>query len=89
VGSATLSRQLDAEAAFASSCHVYDSLPELALPVLILQGSEDVVTSPYNAEILASRIPGAELVWFQGAGHGVAFQEPDRFLETIVSFLLP
>jgi pimeloyl-ACP methyl ester carboxylesterase len=88
VRSATLSRQLDAETAFAASWHVYDSLPTLELPVLILQGSEDAVTSPHNAEILAKSIPGSQLVWFQGAGHGVAFQEPDRFLETVTPFLL-
>jgi len=83
----TVTRQLAAEAAFAASPHVYDALPRLGLPVLIVQGCQDVVTNPRNAEILAARIPNARLVRFEGAGHGLAFQKTDSFVSTITPFL--
>jgi 3-oxoadipate enol-lactonase len=47
----------------------YDRLPSLDVPTLVLHGTEDLVVAPENAEILARRIPGAELVWLEGAGH--------------------
>jgi len=48
---------------------MYDRLPSLDLPVLVLHGTEDRLVSPGNARVLASRIPGAELVLLDGAGH--------------------
>jgi pimeloyl-ACP methyl ester carboxylesterase len=36
---------------------------------LVLHGSEDQLIAPSNAEVLASRIEGAELVFLEGAGH--------------------
>ena len=51
------------------SFDAFDRLPELAVPVLVLHGTEDRMVSPANAPILAERIPGAELVLLDGAGH--------------------
>lgn len=47
----------------------YDRLPSLAVPTLVLHGTEDRLVAPGNATILAGRIPGAELAWIEGAGH--------------------
>jgi pimeloyl-ACP methyl ester carboxylesterase len=47
----------------------YDRLPGLDVPTLVLHGTEDRLVAPANAELLARRIPGAELVWIEGAGH--------------------
>lgn len=47
----------------------YERLPGLRVPTLILHGTEDQAISPENAELLAGRIPDAELVLLQGAGH--------------------
>jgi 3-oxoadipate enol-lactonase len=58
-------RQWEAMQAFDS----YDRLPTLDVPTLVLHGTEDLVVAPENAQILAERIPGAELVWLEGAGH--------------------
>jgi pimeloyl-ACP methyl ester carboxylesterase len=46
-----------------------ERLGSLEVPVLVLHGTEDRVIAPANAEALASRIPGAELVLIEGAGH--------------------
>lgn len=58
-------RQWEAMQAW-SSC---DRLGSIRRPVLVLHGTEDRTVAPANAEVLASRIPGAELVWLEGAGH--------------------
>ena len=47
----------------------FDRLPMLTVPTLVLHGTEDRLVAPANAEVLAGRIPGAELVWLEGAGH--------------------
>ncbi|MBI3648893.1 MAG: alpha/beta fold hydrolase [Actinobacteria bacterium] len=47
----------------------HDRLPEIGLPTLVLHGTLDRLVAPANAEVLASRIPGAELAWIEGAGH--------------------
>ena len=47
----------------------YDRLPELGVPTLILHGTEDQAIPAENARVLADRIPHAELVLLEGAGH--------------------
>lgn len=47
----------------------FDRLPSMRVPTLVLHGTEDLAVSPENAKILAERIPGAELVLLEGAGH--------------------
>lgn len=66
---------------------VYDELPKIRKPVLAATGTEDVSTPPQNATILAERIPGCQLVRFDGAGHGLQYQYPKEFAATILAFL--
>jgi pimeloyl-ACP methyl ester carboxylesterase len=47
----------------------FDRLPTLRVPTLILHGTEDQAVAVENAELLAERIPDAELVLLEGAGH--------------------
>jgi len=47
----------------------FDRLPSLRVPTLVLHGTEDLAISAENAKLLAERIPGAELVLLEGAGH--------------------
>ena len=47
----------------------FDRLPSMRVPTLVLHGTEDLAVSPDNARILAERIPCAELVLLEGAGH--------------------
>ena len=58
-------RQWEAMQAFDS----FERLPTLRAPTLVLHGTEDLAVSPENAKILAERIPGAELLLLEGAGH--------------------
>jgi 3-oxoadipate enol-lactonase len=47
----------------------YDRLPALRVPTLVIHGTDDQAISVGNARLLADRIPGAELVLLEGAGH--------------------
>lgn len=47
-------------------------------PTLIVAGSEDILVPPENAQLLARKIPGAEVVVIPGAGHALHAECPDR-----------
>ncbi len=47
----------------------YDRLPEIQIPTLVVAGKRDKIISYKNSEIIASRIPNAELSIIDGAGH--------------------
>jgi 3-oxoadipate enol-lactonase len=54
-------------------------------PVLIGHGAEDVVIPPGNAELLATRFPGARVELFAGAGHAFPAQRPEAVADLIAS----
>jgi pimeloyl-ACP methyl ester carboxylesterase len=66
---------------------VYERLPGIDCPVLMVTGEEDVSTPPENADILHERIPGSTLVRFPGAGHGLMYQYPDALADVVIEFL--
>lgn len=69
------------------SWDAYDRLPGISAPTLVLHGTEDRMIAPANAEVLAARIPGAELVLLQGAGHVYHWEQPERADREVLSFL--
>ncbi len=70
----------------ATSGPIYERLPEIKAPTLVIHGEADRAVPVENAKILASRIPNAELIIFKNAGHILieAGEEPDR---TLLDFL--
>lgn len=52
----------------------WDRLPQIKCPVLVAGGKYDGIAPPAIVERLASRIPGAELQWFEG-GHLFSVQD--------------
>lgn len=77
-------RQAEASLRF----NVYDRLPEIRAPTLVLAGSRDALIPPGNAAILADRIPGARLHIFEGAGHGFTRERPEESAAVVREFLL-
>ncbi len=63
----------------------WDRLPSMAVPTLVLGGSEDAIVSGEASRELASRIPGALLHMFEGYSHG-AFEQAADFHEWILDF---
>jgi len=54
---------------------------------LVLQGAADTVVDPRNGRLLASRIPGAQLVILPELGHLLFWQEPDNVADVVTLFL--
>lgn len=49
-------------------------LGRLRAPTLVVRPGRDLLVSPRNSDLLARGIPGARLVRFDDAGHGITFQ---------------
>jgi pimeloyl-ACP methyl ester carboxylesterase len=58
----------------------------LTVPTLLLWGSEDVLVPLAVGEYWVSRIPGAELIVIDGAGHNPQIEIPDRFVEIVLAY---
>ncbi|HEY8816106.1 MAG TPA: alpha/beta hydrolase [Candidatus Dormibacteraeota bacterium] len=56
-------------------------------PVLAVCGSEDAVIRPENTDRLAARWPNCRAECFEGDGHALQAQEPERLAALIASFL--
>ncbi len=62
-------------------------LEEIASPTLVLHGTADRIVPYPNGVRIAERMPGAELVTFEGAGHLLFLEEADRFNAMVERFL--
>jgi pimeloyl-ACP methyl ester carboxylesterase len=63
-------------------------LPELALPVLVLQGDADVSTPlELTGRRTVALIPGAELKVYEGAPHGLIFTHLEQVNADILAFI--
>lgn len=76
-------RQAEAVAHF----QTYDRLPQISAPTLVLAGTADQLIPAENSRILASRIPQAELVLFEGAGHGYLWEAEEEANLVVRDFL--
>jgi pimeloyl-ACP methyl ester carboxylesterase len=83
----TTRRQAAAEREFARSNDVYDALSGITARTLVTNGGLDRLVPPGNARLIASRIPHAQLAIFETAAHAMMFQELDRFVALVESFL--
>jgi len=59
----------------------------ITAPTLLVTGTEDNVVDPRNSDVLAERIPGAELERIEGAGHLFFWEQPDAFVRILREFL--
>ena len=75
------------QAEAATGFDTYDRLTQIAAPTLILAGTRDELIPAENSRILASRIPKAELVLFEGAGHGYLWEAEGQANRVVRDFL--
>jgi pimeloyl-ACP methyl ester carboxylesterase len=75
------------QAEAAAGFDTYDRLPQIRVPALILAGTADQLIPSENSRILASRIPDAKLVLFEGAGHGYLYEAEEEANRTVRDFL--
>lgn len=56
-------------------------------PVLVANGDHDIMVPSRNSVDLAQRLPNAELVLYDDAGHGGIFQQHEAFVRKALAFL--
>jgi pimeloyl-ACP methyl ester carboxylesterase len=68
------------------ACATHDTstrLPELALPTLVVHGTDDQMLPAENGRQIASLIPGARLELLDGVGHMFWLERPQRAAELV------
>jgi pimeloyl-ACP methyl ester carboxylesterase len=63
------------------------SIGDIAVPTLVLGGTDDVVTPPKYAQYLQAHISGAVLRMIPDAGHASYFEQPDAMIQALSDFL--
>jgi pimeloyl-ACP methyl ester carboxylesterase len=66
---------------------VYDRLPKIAAPTLVITGRDDALIAWENSRLLAEQIPGTQLEVLEPAGHCFWLEQPERSSEVILGFL--
>ncbi len=64
-----------------------DDLPGIAVPTLVVVGTDDALTPPEEARSMATAIPGARLVVVPDAGHLAPVENPSTVNDAILAFL--
>ena len=66
---------------------LWDRLPELRMPVLVVAGGTDTKFRSLGQRLVASIGDNAELAVIDGAGHCAHLEQPDAFAEVLLSWL--
>jgi proline iminopeptidase len=65
----------------------FASPQRLTMPVLILAGREDYAIGVAQQRALAAALPHARIIEYEGAGHFLYLDQPERFTRDVVAFL--
>lgn len=63
------------------------ALPSITAPTLVLHGTEDPMVPPENAEVIASAVLDARVMYHHGGRHGFFDEFADDLLPTLLAFL--
>ena len=64
-----------------------EQLQTIKQPILVVNGSEDIMVPSVNAFELSEQLPDAQLIMYPDAGHGAIFQYAERFVAHATLFL--
>jgi proline iminopeptidase len=73
---------------FLRSFDLRPQLPAISAPTLIIAGRHDWICAPEFSAELHALIPDSELRVFEGSGHTVGGDEPQRLLDAIAGFVV-
>ncbi len=65
----------------------WDRLPRIEAPALVLHGTDDLMSTVGNAQLLADRIPSAQLHLVEGGRHGFFEEYRSKVVPLIRTFL--
>jgi pimeloyl-ACP methyl ester carboxylesterase len=66
---------------------IMDRVGNIRAPILVVCGSDDLLTPPKYAHFLAEKITGARVEIIDGAGHMVMIEKPHEFNSRVRDFL--
>ena len=67
--------------------HAWDYLKTIEQPVLVVNGSNDLIIYTINSYILQQNLPNAQLIIYPDSAHGSLFQYPQLFVRHVSMFL--
>jgi proline iminopeptidase len=73
---------------FLRTYDVTDQLSKITAPTLVLAGRHDWICPPEFSELIAGKIPQADLRIFEESGHSVQTDEHEAFIDAIRGFLV-
>ena len=59
----------------------------LTMPILFIEGVDDVIIPPPVIELASEMVPGSRVQLVEGAGHSVYFEKPAEFNRILDAFL--
>jgi proline iminopeptidase len=62
-------------------------LPKFKFPTMVITGRYDMNVTPVTAWKIYKAIPGAKFVVFEKSGHLPSYEEPDKYVQVVDSFL--
>ncbi len=63
------------------------ALPRFRCPTLVITGRYDMNVAPLTAWRMYKAIPGAKIDFFERSGHLPSYEEPDKYVQVVESFL--
>ncbi|AXI09909.1 alpha/beta fold hydrolase [Oceanobacillus sp. 143] len=66
---------------------LFNDIGKIQVPTLILHGVHDRVCLPLLATVLHQGIRNSKLVWFENSGHGLFWEEKDKFNRELLDFI--
>lgn len=66
---------------------IFDDIPRIACPMLVICGDEDRVTPPEGCERIAKALPGARFALLSGVGHACYVEDLAQFDAAVMNFL--
>ena len=82
----TTSETIARHGAAVSAFELYERLPSISAPTLIVHGAEDPIIPARNGEILATRIPDSEYIELKDVGHLPAVERPLEVADRVLRF---
>lgn len=66
---------------------LFADVESIQVPTLIFQGIHDQICLPQLASILHQQIQRSKLIWFEHSGHGLFWEEQEKFNRELLAFL--
>jgi pimeloyl-ACP methyl ester carboxylesterase len=61
-------------------------LGAITAPTLLVQGGADAFVPPSDSDMLLDAIPDSRLIVYEGAGHALHWEQPERFAADVAEF---